>query len=75
MKKKTKKFIINLLGITGMVLFLGGLGYLVIFNDPIVETEYDTHNERTTLIIREHTKTGEKDYIYGVTDGVGSTNP
>ncbi len=55
-----------------MVLFAVGLLYLVIFNDPILETEYDTGNDRTTLVIREHTKTGQKEYIYGVVDGVGS---
>ena len=55
-----------------MVLFLGGFGYLIFTNDPIVEQEYDTGNEKTTLLIRTHTNTGEKDYIYGVTDGVGA---
>ena len=58
-----------------MVLFAIGLLYLVIFNDPITETVYDTGNNRTSLIIREHMKTGEKDYIYGIIDGVGSVNP
>jgi hypothetical protein len=58
-----------------MVLFLGGVGYLIIFNDPITETEYDTKNPNTTLIVREHMKTGQKDYIYGVVDGVGNVNP
>lgn len=58
-----------------MVLFLGGLGYLIIFNDPVTEQEYDTGNPNTSLIIREHTKTGEKDYIYGVVDGVGNIDP
>lgn len=62
-------------GLAVMVLFVTGLAYLVLFNDPIVETEYDTGNDRTSLIIREHTKTGEKDYIYGVVDGVGNINP
>lgn len=58
-----------------MVLFLGGFGYLILFNDPITEQEYDTGNPRTTLIVRTHTNTGEKDYIYGVVDGVGNVNP
>jgi len=74
-RKKTRKNILNLAALVLMVLFAAGLLYLVIFNDPIVETEYDTGNERTTLIIREHTKTGVKDYIYGVRDGVGNINP
>lgn len=72
MKRQTKKNIINLFGITIMVLFAIGLLYLVIFNDPILETEYDTKNPNTSLIVREHTKTGQKEYIYGVVDGVGS---
>lgn len=72
MKRQTRKNIINLFGITVMVLFAVGLLYLVIFNDPITETEYDTGNNSTTLIIREHMKTGQKEYIYGVVDGVGS---
>lgn len=72
MKRQTKKNIINICGISVMVLFALGVGYLVLFGDPILETEYDTGNPRTTLIVREHTKTGEKDYIYGIVDGVGS---
>lgn len=75
LKKSQKKFIINIAGLTLMALFLSGFGYLIIFNDPITETEYDTGNPNTSLIIREHTKTGEKDYIYGVVDGIGQTNP
>ena len=75
MKRQTKKNIINIAGITVMVLFATGLLYLVIFNDPITETVYDTGDPNTSLIIREHMKTGKKDYIYGVVDGVGSVNP
>ena len=58
-----------------MVLFLGGFGYLILFNDPITEQEYDTRDPATTLIIRTHTNTGEKDYMYGVRDGVGGIDP
>ena len=75
MKKSTKKNIINIIGISLFVLFAGGLLYLVIFNDPITETEYDTGNPKTSLIIREHMKTGQKEYLYGVVDGVGSSDP
>ena len=75
MKKSTKKNIINIIGISIFVLFAGGLLYLVIFNDPITETEYDTGNPKTSLIIREHMKTGQKEYLYGVVDGVGSSDP
>jgi len=75
LKKSTKKNIINIIGISIFVLFAGGLLYLVIFNDPITETEYDTGNPKTSLIIREHMKTGQKEYLYGVVDGVGSSDP
>ena len=75
MKKSTKKNIINIIGISIFALGTSGLLYLVIFNDPITETVYDTGNPKTSLIIREHMKTGQKDYIYGVIDGVGNTDP
>ena len=75
MKRKTRTNIVNIIGISIFVLFAGGLLYLVIFNDPITETEYDTGNPKTSLIIREHMKTGQKEYLYGVVDGVGSSDP
>jgi hypothetical protein len=75
LKRKTRTNIVNIIGISIFVLFAGGLLYLVIFNDPITETEYDTGNPKTSLIIREHMKTGQKEYLYGVVDGVGSSDP
>ena len=72
MKRKTKKNIINIVGIAIFALFGTGLLYLMLINDPTIERHYPTPDNNTSLIIIEHTKTGQKDYIYGVTDGVGS---
>ena len=71
-KKQKKKWIINIIGISFMVLFVIGYLWLAIFSDPTIERIVDTGNPRTSLTIIEHTKTGEKDYIYGVVDGVGT---
>jgi len=73
MRKQQRQKIIFWMGVSVMVLFLSGMAYLIIFNDPITEQEYDTGNPDTTLLVRTHTLTGEKEYIYGVTDGVGGT--
>ncbi len=72
MRKQQKQKIIFWMGISSMVLILSGGAYLVIFNDPITEQEYDTGDPNTSLMIRTHTLTGEKDYFYGVRDGVGA---
>ena len=67
-----RKKIVIILGISLLVLILIGYTWMAGFNDPIIERVIDTGNPRTSLTIIEHIKTGEKDYIYGVVDGVGT---
>jgi hypothetical protein len=75
LKKHTKKNIINIIGISLMGLFVIGMLYLVIFDDPKVVQEYDTKDPNTKMVVVTHTKTGEKDYFYEVRDGVGNIDP
>ena len=72
MRRKQKKWIINGLGISLLALILIAYAWLALFSDPTIERVIDTGNPRTSLTIIEHTKTGEKEYIYGVVDGVGA---
>ncbi len=62
-----------------MTLFFGTIIYFNWFTDPvtnrIVTTVIETNDTSTSLIIREHLLTGQKEYIYGVVDGVGSKDP
>ena len=75
MKKRTKYNIARVITLSVIGLFFTGVGYLIFINDPVVEREYETDDPNTSLILREHIKTGKIDYIYGVVDGVGNINP
>lgn len=75
MRNKTKKNIINITGITIMALFFIGFGYLVLINDPTVLSKIPTEHPNTEMELVTHEKTGQKEWRYHVTDGVGNVNP
>ncbi len=62
-----------------MSLFFGTIIYFNWFTDPVIDrvitTIVETDDPNHSLVIREHLLTGEKEYIYGVVDGVGSVDP